>query len=162
MHVQAGTVDLTREFRHPVASVFAAWASAEAQLEWGDPGDGWSLAFDRFAFTVGERDTCRFGPAGGPQLVNDVDYLVIETDRRIVCSTCLRGAQGLSFAGTLAVTFSTAEAGTRLRLVEHGLYFDRMDDVEGHRSGWEGMLDGLARYLDQHATGALPNRPGLP
>ncbi|MEO4001761.1 SRPBCC domain-containing protein [Mesorhizobium sp. CAU 1732] len=147
MSVIEGTIDLTKDFAGPVDTVFAAWSSEEAQRVWSDPGEGWELNFDQFRFAVGETDVCRFGAIGGQQYVNENRYLEIEAGRRIVYSTSLSSDGRLTFAGTVAVTFEEADHGTRMSLVEQGLYFDGQDDVAGHRSGWEGMLEALGRYL---------------
>jgi uncharacterized protein YndB with AHSA1/START domain len=72
---------------------------------------------------------------------------VIEPSRRIVYSTSLSTGGRLSFAGTVVARFEGADGGTRIRLIEQGLYFESHDDVESHRSGWESMLDMLANYL---------------
>lgn len=155
MEPTEGTMDLTKEVAHPAEAVFAAWASEEAQAAWGDPGAGWTLAFDRFSFRVGESDICRFGPEGGPEYLNENRYLAIEPEKRIVYATSLRSQGRLAFAGTVLVTFeSSADGATQLRLVEQGLYFDSQDSVEGHRAGWKGMLDALAAYLDHQRTAA--------
>ena len=147
MSIVAGTVELTRDFDHPVETVFAAWSREEAQLRWGDPGAGWTMTFDQFRFAVGEADICRFGPIGGIQYVNENRYLAIMPERRIVYATSLAAEGRLTFAGTVAVGFERTQAGTRLSLVEQGLYLDGADDAAGHRSGWESMLAALGRYL---------------
>jgi uncharacterized protein YndB with AHSA1/START domain len=147
MSIVEGSVDLSRDFDHPVETVFAAWSNENAQLHWGDPGEGWSMTFDAFHFAVGQTDICRFGPDGGRQYVNENRYLVIDKDRRIAYATSLTGEGHITFAGTVAVAFERKGSGTHMRLIEQGLYFDGRDDVAGHRSGWEGMLDALGRYL---------------
>lgn len=147
MNVIEGTVELTKDFDRPVEVVFEAWSDKDAQLTWGDPGEGWSMRFDRFDFAVGQADICRFGPEGGQQYLNEVRYLVIEPGRRIVYSTSMGSDNRIDFAGTVAVTFDSVRHGTRLRLIEQGLYLEGNDDVEGHRSGWESMLDALGEYL---------------
>lgn len=147
MRIVEGTVDLTKEYDRPVADAFSAWSSEDAQRAWGDPGEGWEMSFDKFRFTVGETDVCRFGPEGGAEYINENRYLQIEPEQRIVYATSLRSADRLTFAGTVAITFEATKAGTRLRLIEQGLYFDGQDDVAGHRSGWEGMLEALGKYL---------------
>lgn len=135
MSMIEGTVNLTKDFDQPIEVVFAAWSQEEAQRTWGDPGEGWDLSFDRFRFTVGETDVCRFGPAGSQQYVNENRYLEIEAGKRIVHSTSLGSNGRLIFAGTVAVTFEKADDGTHMRLVKQGLYFDGQDDVASHRSG---------------------------
>ncbi|MCR4265797.1 SRPBCC domain-containing protein [Nitratireductor sp. ZSWI3] len=147
MSIVEGSVDLTKEFDQPVADVFLAWSREDAQRAWGDPGEGWEMTFDQFRFTIGETDVCRFGPKGGPQYVNENRYLQIEPEQRIVYATSLKSADRLTFAGTVVITFEATNDGTRMRLIEQGLYFDGLDDLAGHRSGWEGMLSALARYL---------------
>jgi uncharacterized protein YndB with AHSA1/START domain len=147
MKLEAGTVDLERDFAHPAKTVFAAWSSEMAQRTWGDPGEGWHMSFDCFSFRVGESDLCRFGPVDGAEYLNENCYLAIEPERRIVYATSLRNEDMLTFAGTVVVTFEGADDKTRLRLVEQGIYFDGLDSVDGHRAGWEGMLDALGAYL---------------
>ena len=105
------------------------------------------MTFDRFRFAVGETDVCSFGPTGGPEHINENRYLEIEAGKRIVYSTSLSSSTRLTFAGTVAVTFDENDNGTRMRLLEKGLYLDGQDDVAGHRSGWESMLGALGRYL---------------
>lgn len=147
MSIIEGTVDLTKDLDRPVDVVFAAWSREKAQRVWSGPGEGWELSFDQFQFAVGETDVCRFGPAGGRQYINENRYLEIEPAKRIVYSTSLSSDGRLTFAGTVAVTFEEADSGTRMRLIEQGLYFDGHDDVEDHRSGWESMLGALSKYL---------------
>jgi uncharacterized protein YndB with AHSA1/START domain len=147
MSVAEGTVRLAKDYASPVKKVFAAWSRDEAQLVWGDPGEGWTMRFDQFQFAVGATDICRFGPVGGPEYVNENCYLLIKPAQRIVYATSLSSEGALSFAGTVAIEFESTTDGTRLTLVEHGLYFDGRDDVAGHRSGWESMLAALGRYL---------------
>jgi uncharacterized protein YndB with AHSA1/START domain len=147
MRIVEGTVTLSKDYSSPVASVFAAWSQPEAQLAWGDPGQGWVMVFDQFRFAVGETDICRFGSVGGPEYVNENRYLLIEAESRIVYATSLASKGVLNFAGTVAVGFEATPGGTRLTLVEQGLYIDGRDDPADHRSGWDGMLTALAGYL---------------
>lgn len=147
MSIAEGIVTLAKDYASPVEAVFAAWSRAEAQLAWGDPGEGWMMQFDQFRFAVGETDICRFGAVGGPEYVNENHYLAIEPQRRIVYATSLSSEGALTFAGTVAVEFDGYAEGTRLTLIEQGLYFDGRDEVAGHKAGWESMLTALGRYL---------------
>lgn len=148
MKAEEGTVDLAKDYPHPREAVFAAWSREDAQKVWGDPGAGWRMSLDRFSFRVGESDICRFGPEDGPDYLNENRYLAIERGRRIVFATSLRSGDALTFAGTVMVTFEDVAGGTRMRLHEQGLYFDGLDDVDGHRAGWAGMLDAIGDYLN--------------
>lgn len=147
MKIVEGTVDLVKDIARPVDIVYAAWSTEQSQLSWCDPGEGWELHFDHFRFKVGQTDICRFGPVGGQCYINENRYLQISAGERIVYSTSLVSNGRLTFAGTVAVTFMDAEGGTRLHLVEQGLYFDELDDVASHCSGWESMLQALNEYV---------------
>lgn len=147
MGIEEGTVDLTRDFQEPIGAVYAAWTSEDAQLAWGDPGEGWEMEFENFRFDVGEAHVCRFGPVGGKQYSNENRYLAIQPEKQIVYSTSLTNKGRLTFAGTVAVNFEEIDGGTRMRFVEQGLYFDGQDEVADHRSGWEAMIGALEQYL---------------
>lgn len=147
MSTVVGTVDLTKDYDHSITDVFSAWSSEAAQRSWGDPGEGWEMNFDQFRFAVGKTDVCRFGPKGRPTYINENHYLQIEPEQRIVYATSLKSGNRLTFAGTVAITFGAIKDGTRMRLIEQGLYFDGQDEVTGHQSGWEGMLSALGLSL---------------
>jgi uncharacterized protein YndB with AHSA1/START domain len=154
MSIELGTVDITRTFAAPAASVFAAWSQQAAQETWGDPGPDWQMRFERFGFAVGESDLYRFGPGGGPVYLNENRYLQILPETRIVYASLLREDGTLTFSGTVVVTFEPVPNGTRMRLVEQGTYFDGRDRAEDHRAGWRAMLEAMGRYLQQQARAA--------
>jgi uncharacterized protein YndB with AHSA1/START domain len=112
------------------------------------------MRFERFGFAVGESDLCRFGPRGGPVYLNENRYLQILPEARIVYATLLREDGTLSFSGTVVVTFEPVPDGTRMRLVEQGIYFDGRDRAEDHQAGWQAMLGAMDRYLQQQARAA--------
>jgi uncharacterized protein YndB with AHSA1/START domain len=155
MHIEQGTVDITKTFATPAANVFSAWSQETAQKTWGDPGPDWQMRFERFRFTVGESDLCRFGPKDGPVYLNENRYLEIAAERRIVYATLLREGDTLTFAGTVVVTIEPAQGGTRMRLIEHGVYFDGRDRPDDHHEGWRAMLEAMDAYLKD-----APDIPG--
>lgn len=163
MSIEQGTVDITKTFAAPVAAVFSAWAEEAAQRAWGDPGPDWQMHFERFRFTVGESDICRFGPKGGPTYLNENRYLEIMPEKRIVYASLLREDGTLTFAGTVVVTLETVQGGTRMRFIEQGSYFDGRDKADDHRNGWRAMLEAMDVYLQRTAragiTGALSGSP---
>lgn len=154
MSIEYGTVDITRTFAAPAAAVFSAWSQQAAQEAWGDPGPDWQMRFERFRFTVGESDLCRFGPRGGPVYLNENRYLQILPEKRIVYASLLREGDALTFAGAVVVTFESIPDGTRMRLVEQGAYFDGRDRAEDHQAGWQAMLKAMDHYLRQQARAA--------
>lgn len=143
MSIEQGTVDISKTFPVPAAAVFAAWSGEAAQRAWGDPGPDWQMRFERFRFTVGESDICHFGPS----YLNENRYLEILPEKRIVYASLLRTAGTLTFAGTVTVMFEQVKDGTRMRLVEHGVYFDGHDKVDDHDEGWRSMLEAMEVYL---------------
>ena len=154
MSIEQGIVDITKIFAAPVATAFAAWAQEAAQLAWGDPGPDWHMRFERFGFSVGESDICRFGPKDGPTYLNENRYIEITPEKRIVYASLLRDDGVLTFAGTVVVTFEPVERGTRMRLVEQGIYFDGRDRADDHRDGWRAMLEAMDAYLQRQVRAA--------
>ena len=82
-YVTHATIVIERTYPAAPARVFAAWASPEALLRWGAPGDGWTASYDRFEFKVGGVEICRFGPPDGEVYVSEMHYQDIVPDARI-------------------------------------------------------------------------------
>ncbi|WP_284734713.1 SRPBCC domain-containing protein [Sphingosinicella terrae] len=146
MKAIAGTIELERHYPAPVGEVFAAWSSAEAMQAWSAMPPGWSMRCDAFALEVDHQDVWRFGPADSAPFVNGNRYVLIEPDRHISYSTTLSHEGRMQFVGAVSATFETDGAGCRLNLIEVGVHLGE-DDREGHRDGWNAMLDALGHYL---------------
>ncbi len=142
-----GNFTIERTYAAAPARVFAAWSSKDALLRWGNPGEGWEIAYDRFDFRVGGGDTSRFGPKGGETYLSEGHYEDIVQDARIVSAYTMTCAGKRLFVGLLTVELYPAASGTRLLLTEQGAYLDGGDIPANHESGWGSMLDKLAEEV---------------
>jgi uncharacterized protein YndB with AHSA1/START domain len=150
--VRHATIRLERTYAAPPARVFAAWSTPAALARWAMPGDGWTVAFDRFEFEPGGIEISRFGPPDGATYVNHVRYEDIVPDARIVSSSAMTCGERRLFAGLLTVELHPAGAGCRMVVTEQGAFLDGHDRPEHHEAGWGAMLDNLAAELRRAAA----------
>lgn len=152
--IDHATITAERRIKAHVKHVFAAWADKDAIMQWSAPEEGWEMSYDEFGFRAGHTDICSFGVIGAEPYVNTVRYEDIRTDERIVYTATISHAGALIFVGTVIITFHDKDDETLLQFTEAGFYFDGADTPEGHKSGWEAMLDGLAAYVELKADAA--------
>ncbi|MDW5317841.1 SRPBCC family protein [Rhizobium sp. PL01] len=148
------TIVIERTYDAAPSRVFAAWSNREALLRWGNPGDGWEIAYDQFVFRVGGTDINRFGPKGGPAYVNETTYYDIVQDARIVSGGNMTTEGRRIFAGLMTVEFLPAGKGCRLIMTEQGVFLDGHDKQANHEVGWAEMLDKLGIELKRNETAA--------
>lgn len=147
-HIVHETLEFERMLDASATDVFAAFASKQALLDWSDPGEGWDMRYDVFDFRVSHTDVASFGVIGQPPYTSTTHYLAINSGTRIIYASTLTHKGKLTFVGTVTVELQPLGAAvTQLRLVEAGAYIDGADGPEGHRDGWNFMLDNLAKYL---------------
>jgi uncharacterized protein YndB with AHSA1/START domain len=146
------TFTLERIYDRPPARVFAAWADPALKGRWfGGGTDEKPMDLD-MDFRVGGHERDRNEPGA-----YEARYHEIVTDERIVFT------YDLSFGGPLvSVSLVTVEfrpagdgaKGTQLTYVEHGAFFDGLDDPKLRTNGTGGMLDELGRWLEREAATA--------
>ena len=152
--VEHATLVLERIYEASPARVFAAWASPEALMRWGLPGDGWQLAFDKFEFRVGGGEICRIGPPGGDTYLSETLYLDIVPDARIVFASTMTSGGKRLFAGLSTVELHPAGAGCRLVMTEQAAFLDGNDIPANHEAGWTKMLENLGEALRRDRAAA--------
>jgi len=141
--IHHSTIVIERTYDASPSRVFAAWSTREALLRWGNPGDGWDLAYDHFDFRVGGGDINRFGPRGGPTFRNETTYFDIVPDVRIVSASSMTSEGKHIFASLITAEFILAGKGCRLIVTEQGAFLDGHDKRANHEAGWSEMLDKL-------------------
>lgn len=142
------TFTLEREYPAPPAAVFAAFADLDTKKRWFVLPEGWVV--DRphtLDFRVGGAEHESSGPPGSPPHTFDAVYHDIVEDRRIVYSYRMTlGGQPISVSLT-TVELAPGGAGTRLRLTEHGAYFEGVEAPAVRRQGVGKQLDALASAI---------------
>ena len=141
-----GSFTLEREYPHPPAKVFAAWADPAQKRKWfGAPEAGNPEHI--FEFEVGGREYSA-GAHNGQTYTFDVRYQDIVPNNRIVY-TYEMTLDGRRISVSLATIelFATA-TGTRMKVVEDGAFLDGLDTVKQREDGTSFLLDQLGASLD--------------
>jgi len=142
------TFTLERDYPATPERVFSAFADLEVKKRWFRGPEDW-VAADKHTldFRVGGREHECAGPPGESAHGFDAVYHDIVPNRRIIYSyTLTLGDRPISVSLTTIEVFPH-EAGSRLRLTEHGPYFDDKDTPALRRSGTGTLLDALGRLL---------------
>jgi uncharacterized protein YndB with AHSA1/START domain len=145
---------LSRDYPHPIAEVWAAFAEEERKLDWFGGGVDWEAKGEwRFDFRVGGTDVAEAKFHGGPVSRYVGTYTDIVPEERIVTSydMWLDGAHISTSVASFEfepIVLETGEGGTRFTHAEHGIHLDGFDlDGSSREQGSAGLLDVLGRYL---------------
>ena len=141
------TFTLERDYPVPPARVFGVFADLATKKRWFAGDEGW-VARDEHTldFRVGGREHESSGPPEGPSHSFDAVYHDIVPDQRIVYSYTLSlDERPISVSLTTIEIFPRSE-GSRLRLTEHGAYFEDGEPAP-RRHGTGELLDALGRVL---------------
>ena len=143
-----GTFVIDRDFPHPVARLFGAWADPKKKAKWfGAPGG--ENPPQVFEFRPGGRESSSGSIPNGPTYRFDVTYQDIVENERILYTYDMH-LDGRKISVSLAaIEFTAAGKGAHLRVTEYGLYLDGLDNMEQRRVGTEILIGQLAAYLDR-------------
>jgi uncharacterized protein YndB with AHSA1/START domain len=141
-----GSFTVERDYPHPPARVFAAWADPEQKRKWfGSPEPG--NPEHVFEFRVGGREYTA-GEHSGSTYTFDVRYQDIVPDNRIVYTyEMTMNGKRISVSLATIELFATA-AGTRMKVVEDGAFLDGLDTVKQREDGTNFLLDQLGASLE--------------
>lgn len=140
---------LERDYPHPVADVWAAFAEPERRREWFGTGDGRvQVGVWEFDFRVGGRDVAESRFHDGPVSRYVAVYTDIVERERIVTSYDM-WIDGTHISTSVAsFEFEDVDGGTRLTHGEHGIHLDGFDlDGRLRERGSAGLLEALGRSL---------------
>ena len=144
--VAHGTFVIEKEFAHPVAKVFGAWADPKKKSKWfGDPNNPAKV----FEFKPGGRESSSGTIPGGSMFNFDVTYQDIVPDNRILYSYDMH-MDGKKVSVSLAsIEFTPTSKGTKMKMTEYGLYLDGLDNMAQRKAGTISLIDALGGYLDK-------------
>lgn len=148
MSVEQLDVLVEREYPHPPAAVFAAWADPEVKRSWfdltRDPAGEW-----RSDCRVDGAEGFRSAPGATPAVTYDAVHRdVVPGERLVLASRITVDGRPSSFALTTVEFLVSEDGGTRLRITEHVTYLDGLERPETRRKGVEAQLRGLAEVLE--------------
>ena len=156
------TIIVERDYQHPPAKVFAAWADPRAKRAWFAEGEGWEIQNFALDFREGGGESSKFrfvksDDAAGeePWFGNETVFDEIAPNQRIIFTYAM-DRNGARFSVSLACAeFKPAGAGTRLILTEHAAFFEGGDGAAMREAGWRELLDKLGDHLAGAATALL-------
>jgi len=103
-------------------------------------------------FRVGGKESARIRlgpgtPVAGLACTNDITYLGIVPDRRIVFVSTMSIEDRCISASLATFELLPTEAGTDLIFTHQAAFFEGADGPEMRKAGWESMLESLAKEL---------------
>jgi uncharacterized protein YndB with AHSA1/START domain len=127
---------------------FAAFADPEQKRRWFVAGDNHTVEHYELDFRVGgkERACLRFNegtPLAGKLYTNDIGYLDIVPDRRIVFASAMVIGEKCVSASLATVEFLPSEDGTDLVFTHQGVFFEGSGGPEMREAGWRKLLSRL-------------------
>ncbi len=142
-----GTFTVERNYKHPPAKVFAAWADPAQKRQWfGSPEEG--NPKHSFDFRVGGREYNE-AKMGDDNYTFDVRYQDIIADNRIVYTYDMT-MNGKRISVSLATIEITPDgSGSRMVVREDGAYLDGLDTPAQREEGTNYLMDQLGAYLDK-------------
>lgn len=143
------TFAIERDFHHPPAKVFDAFANPTSKAKWFGGPEEWEKSNEAFDFRVGGKESVSGGPVGGPVHHYSATYWDIAPNQRIVSSYEMH-IDGRRISVSLAsMDFKPNGPGTSFVLTEQGIFLDGYDDAGERERGTRELLDQLDAYLNQ-------------
>ena len=143
------TFTVTRAYRQSPARVFAANADMGMKRIWFAEGEGFTLHHYSLDFRVDGRETARFSPEGGPEILMEAVCQDIVPDHRIVAAYRMSAGPYPISASLYTIEIVPEGTGSRLTYTEQGVYFGGRDEIAGREEGSRGLLENLAKLLDE-------------
>jgi uncharacterized protein YndB with AHSA1/START domain len=134
------TFVIERDFPAAAATVFSAWASAEAKTRWWGPPSPEGYELD---FRVGGHERFEVD-AGGARYGYEALYQDIVPDERIVYTYEMYLDGERMSVSVATIELASEGEGTRLRLTEQGVFLDGHDTVAAREHGTRELVEKLA------------------
>jgi uncharacterized protein YndB with AHSA1/START domain len=127
---------------------FAAFADPEQKRRWFAAGDNHDVEHYELDFRVGgkERACLRFNegtPLGGQLCTNDIGYLDIVPDHRIVFASAMAIGEKCISASLATVEFLPSDDGTDVIFTHQGAFFEGSGGPQMREAGWRKLLSRL-------------------
>lgn len=146
--VTHATFVIERDYAHPPAKVFDAFANPRSKAKWFVGPEDWEKSNHKLDFRVGGKESVSGGPPGGTVHHYNAEYWDIVPNERIVSSYEMH-MDALRISVSLAtIEFKRNGAGATLVLSEQGVFLDGYDDAGERERGTRELLGQLETYLN--------------
>jgi uncharacterized protein YndB with AHSA1/START domain len=142
-----GAFTIKRDFPHPAAKVYRAFAELEAKTRWFTGGEDWTPVERRMDVRPGGREFVKGRWKNGTTTTFDAVYLdVVPSERLVYAYNLFHDAEKLSVSlATLEI--AATDGGCRLSLTEQGAFLNGYEDGGSRERGTREMLERVARTL---------------
>jgi uncharacterized protein YndB with AHSA1/START domain len=141
------TFVIEREYAHPPAKVFAAFADAQSKAKWFGGPEDWEQSDHTLDFRVGGKESVSGGPPGGPVHAYNAEYWDIVENERIVSAYEMHLDQARISVSLATMEFKPNGSGTTCVLTEQGVFLDGYDDAGERERGTRELLSQLEAFL---------------
>lgn len=142
------TFVIERDYPHPPAKVFAAFADPQKKARWFGGPDEWEKSNHKLDFRVGGQESVSGGPPGGTVHAYNAEIWDIVENERIVTSYQMHLDDRRISVSLATYEFKPNGANTTFVLTEQGVFLDGYDDAGQREEGTRELLSQLETYLN--------------
>jgi uncharacterized protein YndB with AHSA1/START domain len=147
-NITHATFVIERDYAHPPAKVFAAFADPKKKAKWFVGPENWEKSNHKLDFRIGGKESVSGGPPGGVVHYYNAEYWDIAVNERIVTSYQMHMDQQRISVSLATMEFRPNGAGTTFVLTEQGAFLDGYDDAGERERGTRELLGQLETYLN--------------
>lgn len=146
------TFVLERSYPATPQRVFSAFSDTAKKRRWFIESDHHTVEHYEMDFRVGGKESARIRlgpgtPVAGLACTNDITYLGIVPDRRIVFVSTMSIEDKCISASLGTIELLPRDKGTDLIFTHQAAFFEGADGPEMRKAGWEGMFAQLSAEL---------------
>lgn len=142
------TFVIERDYPHPPAKVFAAFADPQKKARWFGGPKEWEKSNHKLDFRVGGQESVSGGPPGGTVHAYNAEIWDIVENERIVTSYQMHLDDRRISVSLATYEFKLSGASTTFVLTEQGVFLDGYDDAGQREEGTRELLSQLGTYLN--------------
>ena len=142
------TFVIERDYPHPPAKVFAAFADPKKKARWFGGPEEWEKSNHKLDFRIGGQESVSGGPPGGTVHAYNAEIWDIVENERIVTSYQMHLDDRRISVSLATYEFKPNGANTTFVLTEQGVFLDGYDDAGQREEGTRELLSQLETYLN--------------